>query len=128
MKTPNWFLRVLVLFVLILGVQCKKDKVQPTCSTPKPVPGCIREKIDLYLQYPKTDPSAEIWQYRWNGKIVYYFPNQVQVVVDGCSELYDEQCKLLCNPSGCFTGNGDGRCPEFFTQRTNEILLWRDTR
>jgi len=129
MKRNLWFFKVIVLMMILFSaVQCVKEKAPSKSVLTSSVPSCIREKIDLYLQQPKSDPPAEVWRYSFHGSLVYYFPNRAQIVVDGCSELYDGQCNLLCMPDGCFTGNGDGRCPDFFSQRTNEVLLWRDNR
>ena len=33
--------------------------------------------------------------------------------------------KIICYPDG---GGGDGRCPNFFQDRKNEVLVWRDAR
>ena len=44
------------------------------------------------------------------------------------STLYDENCNKICSPDGGIAGNGDGLCPDFFTNRTNERLIWEDKR
>jgi hypothetical protein len=42
--------------------------------------------------------------------------------------LYDENCTLLCLPDGGITGQGNGKCANFFIERTNEKLIWEDSR
>ena len=41
------------------------------------------------------------------------------------SVLYDTAGTVVCAPDGGFTGRGDGRCPAFISQRSNEKVLWR---
>ena len=35
---------------------------------------------------------------------------------------------VICHPDGGITGRGDGRCPDFFVERRNERVVWRDQR
>jgi hypothetical protein len=43
-------------------------------------------------------------------------------------ELFDESGILLCAPDGGITGRGDGRCPDFFDERREELRVWADNR
>lgn len=56
---------------------------------------------------------------------MYYVPPQC---CDQFSTLYDANGNVICAPDGGFFGTGDGRCPDFFTDRTNEKLVWNDGR
>ena len=113
------FYLILTGMITLYFSRCTKDKITP---------GCIQQKIDGYRRQPVTNPPAEVWKYSYRGTTVYFFPNESQVMVDGCSELVDAECNYLCAPTGCFSGNGDGRCPDFLNERTNGILIWRDNR
>jgi Domain of unknown function (DUF6970) len=57
--------------------------------------------------------------------VVLHVPPQCCDVV---SDLYNAAGQVICHPDGGLTGTGDGRCPDFFTQRNNEVILWRDMR
>ncbi|MBC8051936.1 MAG: hypothetical protein H7Y13_02625 [Sphingobacteriaceae bacterium] len=72
-----------------------------------------------------SNPPRSVWQYTYHGKIVYYIP---AICCDIPSRLLDNECKLICNPDGGFTGAGDGKCTDFLTARTDEKLIWQDKR
>lgn len=86
---------------------------------------CIENYINAIKEEPVRDPPASVWQYTYNGQTVYYIP---PYCCDMFSELLDVNCNILCHPDGGFTGDGDGGCPDFFTNRTDEKLLWQDDR
>ncbi len=56
---------------------------------------------------------------------MYYTP---PVCCDQFSTLYDAQGKILGHPDGGITGKGDGKAPDFMTERKNEKLIWKDDR
>ena len=69
----------------------------------------------------KNSP-LEIWRYKYNNQFVYL------TVADCCDQynyLYDSNCKLLCAPSGGFSGSGDGKCPDFKDKATDGTLVWK---
>jgi hypothetical protein len=74
---------------------------------------------------PAGNPPQSIWRYDYNGQTVYYIPPQC---CDQYSQLLDAGGKVICAPDGGFTGQGDGRCPDFLEKRTNEELIWKDSR
>ncbi len=60
--------------------------------------------------------------YTWDGRTVY-------LANFGCCDQYEElydatTCELLCAPSGGITGEGDGRCPDFYDEATRESTVW----
>lgn len=82
----------------------------------------------LTLQFesePVGNPPQSIYRYQYKGGTVYYVPPQC---CDQFSTLYDSQGRKICAPDGGLSGTGDGRCNDFFTLRTDEVLVWRDTR
>jgi Tol biopolymer transport system component len=79
---------------------------------------------DLKSQ-PVANPPAYVASYEYSGQVVYYVPPRC---CDIFGNLYDAQGQLICHPDGGIAGNGDGRCPDFLSQRKNETVLWRDTR
>jgi hypothetical protein len=95
------------------------------CRTEHPLPDCIKEKIQQLMQEPVRNPPAEVWQYDFEGKAVYFIPASC---CDMYSELLYANCGVICAPDGGFTGRGDGKCPDFFSKRKNGILIWQDKR
>ncbi len=71
------------------------------------------------------NPPQSIWRYDYNGQSVYYVPAQC---CDQYSALYDASGAVLCAPDGGIAGKGDGKCSDFFEKRTNEQLIWKDSR
>jgi hypothetical protein len=74
---------------------------------------------------PVANPPALLAQYEYKGQTVYYLPPRC---CDVPSELYNAEGTVLCAPDGGITGRGDGRCADFFTERKNEKIIWRDKR
>ena len=85
----------------------------------------FHKKIDVLKKEPVRNPPAKLYQYTYKNQTVYFFP---QYCCDLPSELYDENCALLCLPDGGITGQGDGKCTDFFLERTLEKLIWEDVR
>lgn len=109
---------IIVLFLLLLSA--------PGCATaPQAKPKWIDARIAQMQKEHPGNPPLSIWQYRYNGEIVYYFPPQC---CDIPSTLLDEKQNRICSPDGGMTGDGDGKCSDFFKVRTEEKLLWRDSR
>jgi hypothetical protein len=88
-------------------------------------PPWVDQLILQFQNAPPGNPPQSIWRYQYKGEAVYYVPAQC---CDQFSVLYDLKGKAICAPDGGFTGRGDGRCPDFFQERANEVLIWRDSR
>lgn len=88
-------------------------------------PYCIDDKINEIRSGHIWNPPAKIYSYIYREQTVYYLPPRC---CDIPSILYDENCNEICNPDGGFSGGGDGRCPDFFSSRTNGKLIWEDIR
>ena len=86
---------------------------------------CIQVKIEAFKKQPVANPPIGVYQYLYNGDSVYYVSSPC---CDQYTTLYDENCNIICHPSGGITGNGDGKCPDFFEKRTNEKVIWQDDR
>lgn len=104
--------------VLIL-TGCKKVDV------PKDTPSCIKKEIRNIQSHNVRNPPASVWSYEYNGQAVYYIPSYC---CDAMSQLFDNDCKQICSPDGGLTGAGDGKCPDFFSNRKSEKLIWQDDR
>ena len=88
-------------------------------------PDWVEKMIVKFKNEPVGNPPQSIWQFDYNGQIVYYVPPQC---CDQYSTLYDEKGNILGAPDGGISGSGDGRFTDFFTERKNEKLIWQDSR
>jgi len=97
-----------------------------SCNQPEDEnPQWIQDLIVQFQNEPVGNPPQSIWQYFYNGRTVYYIPAQC---CDQPSTLYDANGNILCAPDGGYSGKGDGKCPDFFTNRRDEKLIWQDKR
>ena len=119
MKRPALALIVCAAFLLPLG--CGKSS--PT--EPSATPAWLQVLIAQIEREPVTSPPSAIYSYRYRGETVYFRPSRC---CDIRSVLYDGDGVVLCEPDGGIAGGGDGRCPDFFQTRSQERLIWRDSR
>jgi hypothetical protein len=94
-------------------------------SRQTPVPAAIAAIIDDLESRPVANPPAFLASYEYAGQVVYYVPPRC---CDVFGDLYDVAGRVICHPDGGLAGAGDGRCPDFLTERKNEVILWRDSR
>jgi hypothetical protein len=93
--------------------------------TEDPWPPFVQQLIVQFESSPVTSPPASIWRFRYRDRVVFYVPPSC---CDVAGELFDESGTLLCGPDGGITGRGDGRCPDFFDERSEELRVWADSR
>lgn len=74
---------------------------------------------------PVANPPHRIVRFRYRDQAVYYVPPSC---CDQPSVLYDAKGEVMCAPDGGMTGRGDGRCADFYQQRSDESLVWSDSR
>jgi uncharacterized protein DUF6970 len=89
------------------------------------VPAAITALIHELESQPVANPPASVASYEYAGQVVYYVPPRC---CDIFGDLYDAAGQVICHPDGGLAGRGDGRCPDFLTQRANETIIWRDPR
>lgn len=85
------------------------------------MPTCIKNKIDSFKLKEAHEKPQRVIEYMYKGKKVYYV---VMPCCDFFNEVYDDKCNFLGAPDGGFTGKGDGKIPDFFTEVKNEKLIW----
>jgi hypothetical protein len=95
----------------------------PASNNPLPAP--ITKLINELEAQPPANPPAFVASYDYGGQVVYYVPPRC---CDIFGDLYDANGQVICHPDGGLAGKGDGRCPDFNSQRTNEKIIWRDLR
>lgn len=113
MKTTSLF-----LFLLLIISSCHKVELN------EEVPPCIEEQIETIACEEVYNPPAEVWKWEVDNKTYYL------ITSDCCDQfdyLYSTECLLVCSPSGGFTGEGDGNCPEF-ESNVKRSLVWKDDR
>ncbi|HEX7541492.1 MAG TPA: hypothetical protein VF352_05115 [Anaerolineales bacterium] len=112
--------------IILLSILLPLFLISCTHSTsPDGNPEWVKNLIATYEKDSVGNPPQSIWQYEYNGQIVYYVPPQC---CDQFSTLYDANGTVICAPDGGFTGHGDGKCSDFFQERKNEKLIWKDPR
>ncbi|WP_345119918.1 DUF6970 domain-containing protein [Hymenobacter antarcticus] len=88
-------------------------------------PGWLKDRIAAVLSERKRNPITRILRYQYEGKDVYYVSAPC---CDQYSQVFDTKGKLICQPDGGITGKGDGQCPDFEKNKSNEKLVWQDPR
>lgn len=112
----------LVLFA-ILGCSGQKPQEPLTDQVPE-IPIWLNEIINEVEAWQVADPPLWIARYQYRGDIDYFRPAYFGIA----SDLYDSAGELMCHPDGGDSGDGDNRCPGFFSERTDEVIVWRDQR
>ncbi len=74
---------------------------------------------------PVANPPASVFQYQYQGQTVYFVPPRC---CDIFADLHDSHGEIIAHPEGGITGRGDGRATDFSAERTDERLVWRDSR
>ncbi|MBN8835472.1 MAG: hypothetical protein J0H76_13940 [Sphingobacteriales bacterium] len=122
---------VLLLFILAQCCSTRQQKSNianiedSTAESTKNLPVCIQEMIVKFSRQEPQNPPHKIYSYTYHGQTVYYINAPC---CDNFNELYDSDCRLLGYPDGGFTGRGDGKIPDFNKTKTDEKLIWEDTR
>ena len=88
-------------------------------------PAWLKARIADVLAERKRNPITRILRYTYGGQTVYYISAPC---CDQYSNVFDTKGRLVCQPDGGITGKGDGKCPDFDKNKTNEKLVWQDPR
>ena len=112
--------------ILIAGCACLTQNENPLPASPQiENPQWVDQLIAQFKAEPVGNPPQSTWRYEYHGQVVYFVPAQC---CDMYSTLYDEGGNVICAPDGGIDGKGDGRCEDFFSQRSGEGLIWQDPR
>lgn len=122
------------LFLAALGTGCAAGdaRTQPSpsssaASTSQPSPSStslpewLRVKIAQYEALPADRAPLGIWRIAHDGRAAYYLYSPC---CDQYNPLLSAEGNEICNPSGGFTGRGDGKCPEPMDRGTKAALVW----
>ncbi len=88
-------------------------------------PAWLKARIAQVLSERKRNPITRMLSYTYDGRQVYYISAPC---CDQYSQVFDSQGRLVCQPDGGITGKGDGQCPDFEKNKSNEKLVWQDPR
>jgi len=102
-------------------VKPAKDSSSITGTGFTGLPNCIKNKIDSFKLKEAHEKPQRVIQYLYKGKKVFYV---VMPCCDFFNEVYDDKCNYMGAPDGGFTGKGDGKIPDFFTEAKSEKLVW----
>jgi len=109
------------LIVAEQTAKAKNDSLYTPAGLQEKLPTCIKNKIDSFKLKEVHEKPQRVTAYTYKGKKVYYV---VMACCDFFNEVYDDKCNFLGSPDGGFTGQGDGKLPDFFKEATNEKLIW----
>lgn len=102
--------------------QKDKDSLNNNAANTFQLPACIQNKIDSFKVKEIHERPQKVVEYLYKEKKVYYI---VMPCCDFFNEVYDDKCNYLGAPDGGFTGKGDGKIPDFFTEAKEEKLIWK---
>lgn len=102
------------------------------CEKPEVVPSCIQYMLPHDGEFTAAandfvadpiPPRDIVAVYRFeDGKDVYY---EVELgCCDQFTELYNQDCELVCFPRGGITGGGAGDCPSWVDELGEGVLIW----
>lgn len=118
-KMITW-VAVIITMLLINGLMnnlFSEEKYQ--------LPDWIIKLIEKEKTEGAANPPAFLSQCKYRGQTVYYRSSRC---CDIPSILYDENENVICSPDGGLTGRGDGKCADFFYEKSGCEVIWRDTR
>ena len=120
MRNPRYTPAAITLLSLVIAAGCYRHPAAPDEA------GAWLTALIAQLEgAPPENPPVVIARYEYKGETVYFLP---QRCCDQMSVLYHADGAVICHPDGGFAGTGDGQCPDFFTQRRDEHIVWRDAR
>lgn len=122
------YLSIPLLVLALAGCKTGESTETDPPIEQQPVAGAdewLNNLIQQLRQEKAANPPAKIYRYTYQDKVVYYLSGRC---CDVPGKLYDIDGNVICEPDGGITGRGDGRCTDFFDERTDEVLIWEDKR
>ena len=112
----------IVVFAVIssLASTCNEEKSESAESN-----SCLETLKAQLLELPAQLPALAIWEYSYQGSLVYLVPAPC---CDHFNPLYNLNCEVICHPDGGITGKGDGKCKDLRRTATGKKLVWKDVR
>lgn len=85
----------------------------------------LEDLIEQEKTSPVANPPSSIIKCSYNEEVVYHLSVRCCGVY---GFLYDIDGKIICSPDGGILGSGDGRCLDFFSERIDCEVIWKDNR
>ena len=86
------------------------------------IPACLAQQIESFGKKETTNPPIQVDEYTYKGKRAFLF------TADCCDQfntLYNENCEVICSPSGGFEGGGDHKCEDFSKEAKFVKQIWK---
>lgn len=124
------YLFLLIAFPMMAATECGKKKEKAVANGPvtqetavnDSVPQVVRRIIDsLGKDNPPLVPQL-VEEYLYNGNKTYLV---TMPCCDFFNPLYDSTGKIICSPTGGFTGKGDMKCMDFGEKGKKVKLVWK---
>jgi uncharacterized protein DUF6970 len=115
--------RQLALVTFLMSGACAVNPAAPDSNSS--MPAWLTTLIRQSEAQPVANPPAFIARYDYKGQTMYFLP---QRCCDIMGVLYRPDGSVACHPDGGLSGTVDGRCADFFAERRNERIVWRDAR
>lgn len=127
------FVPATTMLLAVLCVSCAEGDPRPsspsnsvpTAPQPDPsttaLPEWLRVKIGQFEALPADRAPLGVWRITHNGQPAFYV---LSPCCDQYNPLLSAEGNEICNPSGGFTGRGDGKCPRPMDQGTKAALVW----
>jgi hypothetical protein len=122
MKTIIFFAAMVVLSISACAQNASEPSISAKLDTTVP---WLQAKIWQYQGAAVSNPPRSVIKTTFEGKLVYYVP---PVCCDIPGELYSQDGTLMCYPSGGITGNGDGKCPMFRIEYSDNTKKNKDNK
>ena len=110
-----------VSVVLIISIKVFFNSAARAFELPQWVMKVTAEKQEAEVD----NPPGYIEKCSYQGRDVFY-------VSTGCcdqySYVYDADQVQVCAPDGGMTGQGDGKCPDYYDAKKDCVMIWKDTR
>lgn len=110
----------IIAFLFFTGCSSTVNQVEPYSNL-----AWLNLLIEKMQSDPVGNPPQSVWKYEYKNATVFYVPPQC---CDQYSTLYNSNGSILGAPDGGISGTGDGKLTDFFSPRTNEELIWKDSR
>ena len=118
------FVPAMAMFLALLCVSCAEGDPRPPPppdSSSASLPEWLRIKIAQFEASPADRAPLGVWRITHNGQPAFYL---LSPCCDQYNPLFSAKGSEICNPSGGFTGRGDGKCPKPMDQGTKAALVW----
>ncbi|HEV7781491.1 MAG TPA: hypothetical protein VGO58_09500 [Chitinophagaceae bacterium] len=121
------YILILLVFPFMGSSECGKKKEsasQETGASTDSLPSCLRKIIDEAGKDTPPNTPEQVDEYLYNEKKTFLITAHC---CDQHNVLYDENCTMICAPTGGFTGKGDGKCPDFAATAKHIKVVWKKT-